>query len=418
MARIAIFHPTDPLGHVPGGIDSFIKGILKWAPDDLEYTLFGASSDVGERPIGKTMALPSATGRHGQYIPIIPMQATSHRGKVPLSVRYMFALRSYRRCGILDGFDIFDFHRIEPALLFWQEKRPINITLHADYSILRDKNSDIMWKHFPWLYEALEKRAFNKADRIFAVRRSAVERYARTYPQMAGKFTFIPTWMDSDIYRPAADAAQKGTIKSVLEQRLGIPKGSRLLVSVGRLDHQKDPLLLINAFREAFEQRSDVHLLMVGDGILRPLVEARCKEYGLQNRVHLLGVRRANEIADILRGSDLFVLSSAYEGMSIAVLEALAAGVPVVSTNVGEIDLVLKDGVNGQICRDRTPSAFASAICVALDQLDSTSGHPCESAVIPYRPERVLVQIYENHRRQSALQSSRLSSLFARQNDE
>jgi len=57
VARIGIFYHTDPVGSVPSGIDSFIRGILQWAPPDLDYTLFGASSDTAARPLGQESVL-------------------------------------------------------------------------------------------------------------------------------------------------------------------------------------------------------------------------------------------------------------------------------------------------------------------------------------------------------------------------
>ena len=53
MLNVAIIHPIDPAGHVPSGIDAFIRGILKFAPPDIHYTLFGATSDPVARPPGK-----------------------------------------------------------------------------------------------------------------------------------------------------------------------------------------------------------------------------------------------------------------------------------------------------------------------------------------------------------------------------
>jgi glycosyltransferase involved in cell wall biosynthesis len=259
-----------------------------------------------------------------------------------------------------------------------------------------------MWRHWPWLYERLEGRAFGLLDHVFAVRRSAVERYSKVYPRFSEKFSFTPTWMDSDVFRPATNLEERTRLRKKLLDSLDIAETSRILVFVGRLDHQKDPLLLLNAVNEVLNRSVDVHLIIVGDGILRADVESASESSALNGRVSLLGVRPAGEISDILKASDLFVLSSAYEGMCIAVLEALAAGLPVVSTQVGEIDLVLKNGVNGQIVQERTPSSLANAICNSLGQLDSISGTPCTEAVAPYHPQRVLEPIYENHRRQAA----------------
>ena len=57
MAKIAILYPSDPAGHAPSGIDSIIRGMLKWAPPDLEYTLLGATTDQRARPVGSEVVL-------------------------------------------------------------------------------------------------------------------------------------------------------------------------------------------------------------------------------------------------------------------------------------------------------------------------------------------------------------------------
>lgn len=400
-SQIAILYPTDPLGYVPSGIDSFIKGIMKWSPPDLEYTLFGASSDTAERPLGQSAAVPTATGSKANYVPVVSMQASARRDLIPLTVRYMSGLRRYIRRGLLRQFQVLDFHRIEPLLLFRRDGRPKNLIVHADSSVLRQKNCDIMWKHWPGLYEAIERRAFPLLDRIFAVRRSAVERYSRIYPPIADRFAFLPTWMDSELFRPPASEAERVEARRRVADEFGLDVEQKLAVFVGRLDYQKDPVLLLNALGLLRESGTGLQLLLIGDGILRPEVESLLAAYPtLAAHVRLLGARKAAQIADILRASDLFVLSSAYEGMSIALLEALACGLPAVSTQVGEVDLVLTDGINGQICKDRTANGLADSIRLALGDLDSMRGPPCLKAVAPYRPEQVLARIYENHRQQ------------------
>jgi glycosyltransferase involved in cell wall biosynthesis len=88
--------------------------------------------------------------------------------------------------------------------------------------------------------------------------------------------------------------------------------------------------------------------------------------------------------------------------MPIAMLEALATGLPVVSTDVGEVRLVVQDGINGQISATREPASFADAILRALSRAEIMRGAACEQAVNKYRPEPVLENIYANHRLQGA----------------
>jgi glycosyltransferase involved in cell wall biosynthesis len=400
VTRIAICHPVDPAGHVPSGIDTFIRGVLKWAPPDLDYVLFGATSDPIERPVGKP-ANVTLGDRQIQYLPLTWMNSSATRSVVPLTVRYVWALRRLIRRGDLEHFDILDFHRIEPAILFRNDPRPKNILLHQDMSILRSGSSDIMWRYAPWLYESIERRSFREMKRIFAVRQTAVLRYARIYPEIAARFAFMPTWVDTTVFYPERSNGARDLARASLLSDLRIDTNSCLLIFVGRLDRQKDPLLLLEAVREAIRSTPRIHLIIVGDGELRSEVESASRANELQGKVSVLGVKRSTEIAQLLQISDLFVLSSAYEGMPIAVLEALATGLPVASTDVGEIRLLVTDGVNGQISAGRTPSQLADAINLALQQIDRLRGAPCENAVMPYHPTSVLGRIYDNHRRES-----------------
>ena len=174
-SRIAILYPTDPLGHVPSGIDSYIRGILKWAPPDLQYTLIGATSDAEARPLGRTSTILLGE-RTARFLPIVSVDARARRGLYPLTARYLRALYALIARKQLAAFDILDFHRIEPGLLLLGDPRPKNVVLHQDMSILKQQNADIMWRHAPWLYERLERRVFASLTRVFAARgRKTVE---------------------------------------------------------------------------------------------------------------------------------------------------------------------------------------------------------------------------------------------------
>jgi glycosyltransferase involved in cell wall biosynthesis len=401
MINVAILHPIDPAGHVPSGIDAFIRGVLKFAPPDIRYTLFGATSDPMARPPGK-LAKVVLGGRTIEYWPLVTMDAKAERGLIPLTIRYMHALLRARRQGLLAACNILDFHRIEPSFLFSGDARPKNVLLHQDMSVIRDANSDILWRHAPWAYERLERRAFSRMRRIFAVRQSAVQRYRQLYPEFADRFAFIPTWVDTTVFVPSPSEAARESIRAAFRRQMGISPGAPLLVFVGRLDKQKDPLLLIESFKLSVAAVPDLQLAIVGDGVLRSRVEDLVRAHGLTAQVHFLGVRPPMEIAEILRAADLYVLSSAYEGMPIAMLEALATGLPVVSTDVGEVRLVVRDGINGQISLAREPKPFADAILRSLSRGETLRGASCEQAVDKYRPEPVLENIYANHRSQGA----------------
>lgn len=399
--KVAVLYPTDPVGVRASGIDSVIRGVLKFAPPDIEYFLFGASTDTRARPLGRPIQV-SLDGRPINYLPLIDLQSGARR-RIPDVLRYIWALRKTQMSGLLRDFDVLDFHRIEPAVLFRRDLRPQNLILHQDMSVLRNADCDILWRYAPWLYEALERRMLERMDRVYAVRQSAVERYGALYPSLASRFRFMPTWVDTATFRPAGSEAERLRLAAVLQGSLGIGgEQRRFLAFVGRLDRQKDPQLLVRAFSVAWKKEPMLHLLIVGDGDLRSSVERSVAALGIADHVTFLGVQASTYIAQMLRACDLFLLTSAYEGMPIAVLEALACGLPVVTTSVGEIALVVKNGSTGEICVDRSPEAFARSIASALAGRATIRAGACVEAVAAYRPERILEDIFDNHRCQAA----------------
>src|SRR5690606_41022261 len=106
------------------------------------------------------------------------------------------------------------FPRIEPLLLFGRDRRPKNLTRHQDMVVIRDPRSDILWRHLPGVYEALESRLIRRADRVFCVRRSAVQRYREKTPGQATRFAFMPTWFDSSRFGPGT-AEQRGSARQI-----------------------------------------------------------------------------------------------------------------------------------------------------------------------------------------------------------
>jgi glycosyltransferase involved in cell wall biosynthesis len=130
-----------------------------------------------------------------------------------------------------------------------------------------------------------------------------------------------------------------------------------LVASVARLEPQKDPLGLIRAFAEGLGHHPRAHLLLAGDGSLREAARAAAGA-----RVHFLGVQ--NEVAELLAAADVFALFSAYEGNPMALMEAMAAGLPVVATAVGGVPEIVAPGETGLLTPAGDCGAFAAALAV------------------------------------------------------
>jgi glycosyltransferase involved in cell wall biosynthesis len=143
----------------------------------------------------------------------------------------------------------------------------------------------------------------------------------------------------------------------------GFASDDLLVASVGRFDPQKNPLGLIAAFARAAAGRPALRLAMAGEGALLEASRALAEKLGIGARVSFLGL--LERVPEMLSACDLFALASHWEGAPMAVIEAMAAGLPVVATAVGGVPELVVDGENGLL----TPPGDAEALAAALAAL-------------------------------------------------
>ncbi len=170
---------------------------------------------------------------------------------------------------------------------------------------------------------------------------------------------------DARAYYTAVPDRKAAVIYNPLELGDGLQwqgHNSRRILSVGRLEPQKNQKLLIDAFAAVHRQFPDYTLEIYGEGSLREQLQAQIRENGLQEHVLLCGY--APDIHQKLTQTAMFVLSSDYEGMSNALMEALAIGVPVVSTDhpIGGAGMLMENGVSGIL----TPVGDEAALAAAM----------------------------------------------------
>lgn len=149
-----------------------------------------------------------------------------------------------------------------------------------------------------------------------------------------------------------------------VRQEFGIPTDTFVLTCVANLRPIKNHQLLIDAASRVLAHRPDALFVLAGDGPLREQVLAEIDRRGLRDRIRFLGrVPQANRL---VAASDVLLLSSHSEGLPVVVMEALAAGVPVVSTAVGGIPELIDDNRNGILTTPGSPDALAEGILRAM----------------------------------------------------
>lgn len=150
----------------------------------------------------------------------------------------------------------------------------------------------------------------------------------------------------------------------VMRQQLGIPQEALVVGSVTRLSPQKAPLDLVAAFAYIHQQQPDVWFVIVGDGPLRPEVEVALQSAGIAGRVILTGLRR--DVPELMAAFDVFVLSSLWEGLPRVLPQAMATGLPIVTTQADGSAEAVVDGENGFLVERGQPVALAERTLVLL----------------------------------------------------
>ena len=151
-----------------------------------------------------------------------------------------------------------------------------------------------------------------------------------------------------------------------------IDRGTRddvqpVFISCGRLNHVKGWDLILQAFIKVKNKLPLAHLYFLGDGEDRNILEAQIAEAGLQSAVIVKGFVDQVTVASLLNASKVFVLGSHREGWPTAILEAMACGLPVVSTRVSSVGDLIEEGSNGYVVATRNPEEFAAKMLAALE---------------------------------------------------
>jgi N-acetyl-alpha-D-glucosaminyl L-malate synthase BshA len=216
-------------------------------------------------------------------------------------------------------------------------------------------------RHFPDVVSS-KRRLINRVlfDRLADEVNAVCEFSARALRDKDGfvrrKVEVIPNGIDLPRYSGVDRAAARAT--------LGLDPARRYVATVARFHPVKDHQTLLRGFAEVAVARTDVDLLLVGDGPLRAELERLVAELGVADRVRFMGVR--DDVENILRASDVFALTSLSEAASITLLEAMASELPVVVTGVGGNPEIVRDGTDGLLVPRRSSGGVARAVLKIL----------------------------------------------------
>lgn len=205
-----------------------------------------------------------------------------------------------------------------------------------------------------YLIKEYGARFHSKADLITMPTASAIEMFDAT-SRVTAPITAVSNGIDLSYYMP-------GDVPDELYKRFGLPKDRPIVSYIGRLDAEKHLPVLFNAFVKMQQERPDLHLLVVGDGTERENLQKLAFELNIDAATTLTGRVSDEDLALLQRLGTVFCMPSPAELQSIATLEAMASGQPVVAVDAGALKELCQDGRNGYLCHQDDIDAIAAAL--------------------------------------------------------
>lgn len=254
------------------------------------------------------------------------------------------------------------------------------------HRVLKNYRPDIVHTHLQVLRYALPSLLLLKPPSVLHTVHNLAEREVEPKGQFIQRYAFkhgvIPIAVSDQVARslrrlykipfcrviangiPTDHFSCPRVLRKEWRARVGFADDHVLFVCVARFAAQKNHTLLLKAFQRGPASGPNAHLLLVGEGILQEKLEAQAESLGLARRVHFLGLR--TDIPEVLAAADVFVLSSDWEGNPLSIMEAMAAGLPVVTTAVGGIPDLLANGREGFLVPRGDAQAFSGAMTLLL----------------------------------------------------
>ncbi|MCE5306582.1 MAG: glycosyltransferase [Acidobacteriales bacterium] len=232
--------------------------------------------------------------------------------------------------------------------------------------------------------------AFRAGAVPVAISDEVARSFRETYGRDPGAVIYNGTEVENGFQPGARDSWRRAQ---------GFRSADLLIVSLARFEAQKNPQGLIRAFARALPRLPSGYLVMAGEGTLLTECRELASSLGISERIRFLGL--CQDVAELLSACDIFALASDWEGVPVAVIEAMAAGLPVVATAVGGVSELVEEGVTGVLAPPRDVEAVSKAIV--------------ELASNPERLRQMSVQARKRaHRFDSAVMIESYARLFER----
>lgn len=275
-------------------------------------------------------------------------------------------------------------HQILPFVIFYR-KNPKVCTLHGiAYNDVYFKKGKFVGE----IYRLIEGFALKQADLIIAVDENTKKFYIQKYPWLKDKIIAIPIGIDTELFRPME--------KDKMRKQYGFKEKDRIILYVGRLEKEKKLDFLLKSFKKIEKEQSNCKLVLVGDGREIDNLENLAKDLGSKDII-FMGALEHDKIPEIMNCADVFALTSLHESGPIVIEEALACGVPIVTTDVGRVREFIKNDNVGRIV-DRDEKEFAVALKEMINMDREKTRNACRKVAMDFSFEKTAnktIEVYK-----------------------
>ncbi|MCB1522168.1 MAG: glycosyltransferase [Hyphomicrobiaceae bacterium] len=388
--RLCVIHSFDPRGAKVGGLETFIRDMIAFLPEDFSFLMIGVDA-IGDLELGK-VTRQEFRGKSFDFLPVLHFpddQAREAARSIRQSINFQFMQGLLRHIATVRAVlkqqpTSIDLQRVEFATLVRALGVPFIQMLHGEGA--PKLQMDSLLSSYRYVHNVNEWLAVKACNKFLCVNPIITERIRQTYPAQAAKIDTLSTWVDPQTFAPRPLPADDGF----------------RVAFAGRLDLFKVPSLMFRTIAKLAEKLGDgveFHYMGTSD-------PHRFAEFAeIEKRSVLHGFKTASGVADVLANAHAGILTSEFEGMPFSVLEALGAGRPVGAIHLPQLASVIKDGVSGYLVprsddrddmAERLADAFVEIRNRQRDGRITPAGVAAEIA--DFRPEVQLAKCYENHR--------------------
>ncbi|RHV11318.1 glycosyltransferase family 1 protein [Clostridium sp. OM05-6BH] len=386
MKRVLVYAVCDYFSLPNGGEVMLLNNFLSANKSEMiEYYLVGMSFNESDK-VGKWSDKKIGNLVY-KFLPVSQVLADKEKTHVPFRLRMVYGIRKYWKKIEKINADYHYIHSAELAIPFWRKNIRCVYHVHGDpCQTLRISRFPIFRiQLFTDCYWKIISRTIEKSNRVIWAADRSKELYLEQQPKMKEivnkKSITIHSSFDTKLV--------------VDEDSIPILSNRKHLVTVGRISRVKRMDFLVDVAYKLIEEGFDIDILICGDGEEKDALEEKAKYLGISDRVVFLGLLNRVQIATVLKYSDVFVFASENEAMSLVVLESLYMGVPVVSTDVGDISYVIKDGKTGYIVDGYDAKQYANKIKSIIKNGKIGYEDCCKRMAMNFTPCKMAEQINE-----------------------